>query len=126
VLCSWSGRQDIKLENCCIWLVIYLNCTMMHGHTNLKFEVKLLRSIHFTTNATPDTTYVTHLKTCTCFSTHLPSSGSYYNKDVRTYLLIYVLFVLVGLIKLLVIKYIKCIKYINFILLEFYSILLVH
>ena len=36
VLCSWSGRpaetcwavnnrQDNKLENCCIWLVIYLN-----------------------------------------------------------------------------------------------------
>jgi len=22
--------------NCCIWLVIYLNCTMMHGLTNLK------------------------------------------------------------------------------------------
>jgi hypothetical protein len=28
--------QDNKLENCCIWLVIYLNCTMMHGLTNLK------------------------------------------------------------------------------------------
>jgi len=23
--------QDNKQENCCIWLVIYLNCTMMHG-----------------------------------------------------------------------------------------------
>jgi len=32
VPCSWSGRL-----NCCIWLVIYLNCTMMHGLTNLKF-----------------------------------------------------------------------------------------
>ena len=42
VLCSWSGRpaetwwavnkrQDNKLKNCCIWLVIYLNCTIMHG-----------------------------------------------------------------------------------------------
>ena len=53
VLCSWSGRpdheinkavnkhQDNKLENCCIWLVIYLNCTMKHGLTNLKFR-KLL------------------------------------------------------------------------------------
>jgi len=30
--------QDNKLENCCIWLVIYLNCTMMHGLTNLKFK----------------------------------------------------------------------------------------
>ena len=29
--------QDNKLENCCIWLVIYSNCTMMHGLTNLKF-----------------------------------------------------------------------------------------
>ena len=28
--------QDNKMENCCIWLVIYLNCTMMHGLTNLK------------------------------------------------------------------------------------------
>jgi hypothetical protein len=52
VLCSWSGRltgpttntacwtvnerQDNKLENCCIWLVNYLNCMMMHGLTNLK------------------------------------------------------------------------------------------
>jgi len=24
------------MENFCIWLVIYLNCTMMHGLTNLK------------------------------------------------------------------------------------------
>jgi len=32
-----NKRQDNKLENCCIWLVIYLNCTMMHGLTNLKF-----------------------------------------------------------------------------------------
>jgi hypothetical protein len=26
-----NKRQDNKLENCCILLVIYLNCTMMHG-----------------------------------------------------------------------------------------------
>ena len=34
----WSVNkiQDNKLENCCILLVIYLNCTMMHGLTNLK------------------------------------------------------------------------------------------
>jgi hypothetical protein len=31
-----NKRQDNKLEKCCIWLVIYLNCTMMHGLTNLK------------------------------------------------------------------------------------------
>ena len=30
-----NKRQDNKLENCCIWLVIYLNCTMMYGLTNL-------------------------------------------------------------------------------------------
>jgi len=28
--------QENKLENCCIWLVIYSNCTMMHRLTNLK------------------------------------------------------------------------------------------
>ena len=32
-----NKRQDNKLENCCIWFVIYLNCTTMHGLTNLKF-----------------------------------------------------------------------------------------
>jgi hypothetical protein len=28
---SWAvnKRQDNKLENCCIWLVIYLNCKML-------------------------------------------------------------------------------------------------
>jgi len=31
--------QDNKLENCCFWFVINLNCTMMHGLTNLKFEI---------------------------------------------------------------------------------------
>ena len=62
VLCSWSGRpaviellmmggktpetcwavnkrQDNKMKNCCIRLVIYLNCTIMHGLTNLKFYI---------------------------------------------------------------------------------------
>jgi hypothetical protein len=34
-----NKRQDNKLENCCIKLVIYLNCTMMHGLTNLKFYI---------------------------------------------------------------------------------------
>jgi hypothetical protein len=32
-------RQDNKLKNCCIRLVIYLNCTMMHGLKNLKFYI---------------------------------------------------------------------------------------
>jgi hypothetical protein len=31
--------QDNKLKNCCIMLVIYLNCTMMHGLTKLKFYI---------------------------------------------------------------------------------------
>ena len=31
-----NKRQDNKLENCCIRLVIYLNCAMMHGLINLK------------------------------------------------------------------------------------------
>jgi len=30
--------RDNKLENCCIWLVIYLNCTMMHGLKNLEIK----------------------------------------------------------------------------------------
>jgi len=34
-----NKRQDNKLKNCCIRLVIYLNCTMMHGLTNLKFYI---------------------------------------------------------------------------------------
>jgi hypothetical protein len=41
---TWSAvnkRQDNKLENCCIRLVIYLNCTMMHGLTNFKEEFAL-------------------------------------------------------------------------------------
>ena len=31
--------RDNKLKNYCIRLVIYLNCTMMHGLTNLKFYI---------------------------------------------------------------------------------------
>jgi hypothetical protein len=31
-----NWRQDNKLKNCCIRLVIYLNCTMIHGPTNFK------------------------------------------------------------------------------------------
>jgi hypothetical protein len=31
-----NKRQDNKLENFCIFFAIYLNSTMMHGHTNLK------------------------------------------------------------------------------------------
>jgi hypothetical protein len=34
-----NKRQDNKLKNCCIRLAIYLNCTMMHGLTILKFYI---------------------------------------------------------------------------------------
>jgi len=34
-----SKRQDNKLKNCCIRLVIYLNCMMVHGLTNLKLYI---------------------------------------------------------------------------------------
>jgi hypothetical protein len=34
-----NKRQDNKLKNYCIRLVNYLNCTMMHGLTNLKFYI---------------------------------------------------------------------------------------
>jgi hypothetical protein len=34
-----NKRQDNKLKNCCIWLVIYLNFTMMYGLTILKFKI---------------------------------------------------------------------------------------
>jgi len=34
-----NKHQDNKLKICCIRLVIYLNCAMMHGLTNLKFYI---------------------------------------------------------------------------------------
>jgi hypothetical protein len=37
IMLSCKQSQDNKLKNCCIRLVIYLNCTMMHRLTNLKF-----------------------------------------------------------------------------------------
>jgi hypothetical protein len=40
-----NKRQDNELENCCIWLVIYLNCTMMHGLTNLKLKKKVTSEV---------------------------------------------------------------------------------
>jgi hypothetical protein len=33
-----NKRQDNKMENCCIWLVIFFYCTMMHGLTKLKIN----------------------------------------------------------------------------------------
>jgi len=37
-----NKRQDNKLKNSYIRLVIYLNCTIMHGLTNLKFYIYIL------------------------------------------------------------------------------------
>jgi hypothetical protein len=37
-----NKRQVNKLKNCCIRLVIYLNCTMMHRLTNIKFYISIL------------------------------------------------------------------------------------
>jgi hypothetical protein len=34
-----NKRQDNKLKKCCIRLVVYFNCTMMYGLTNLKFYI---------------------------------------------------------------------------------------
>jgi len=34
--CAVNKRQNNKLENFCIWLLIYLKCTMMHGLKNFK------------------------------------------------------------------------------------------
>jgi hypothetical protein len=38
--------EDNKLENCCIWWVVHLNCTMMHGLTNLKYYILILMIFH--------------------------------------------------------------------------------
>jgi len=58
-----------------------------------------LQSVSFPVNAFCDTTYVTHIKTPTCFGTQVPS-----NKVVCTNLLLYVLFIVINLIKTLVVK----------------------
>jgi hypothetical protein len=54
-------RRDNKLENCCIWLAIYLNCTMMHGLTNLKFKIEEIIFCHWSQccdeNSLPLTVY---------------------------------------------------------------------
>jgi hypothetical protein len=34
--------QGNKLENCCVRLLIYFNCAIMHGLTNIKFCKNLL------------------------------------------------------------------------------------
>jgi hypothetical protein len=43
--CVVNKRQDNKVKNCCVRLVIYLNCTMMHGFTNLKFNTYIFEHL---------------------------------------------------------------------------------
>jgi len=59
--------------------------------------------MYFPTYALHNSIYTTHIKTPTCFSSQVPSSGSYYNKGVQANLLIYALFVVLSLIKSVVI-----------------------
>jgi len=57
-----NKREDNKLENCCIRLVIYLNCTvMMHGLTNRKFIFMVVKR-HFL----PDRTNCTSVRGVYC------------------------------------------------------------
>jgi hypothetical protein len=35
----YSENKNVEMYICCIRLVIYLNCTMMHGLTNFKFYI---------------------------------------------------------------------------------------
>jgi hypothetical protein len=45
-----NKRQDNKLKNCCIRLVIYLNCMIIRGFTNLKFyKFNVFGSVHLCT-----------------------------------------------------------------------------
>ena len=61
-----------------------------------------LQSICFPTNALRGATYITHIKTPTCFGTQVPSSGIY--KGVGAQPLIYVEFLVVSFVKTLVVK----------------------
>jgi hypothetical protein len=40
-----NKRQDNKLKNCCTWLMIYLNWTMLYGFTKCKRINKIFRNI---------------------------------------------------------------------------------
>ena len=51
--------QDNKLENCCILLVIYLNCTMMHGLTN--FNLKKVNTKTIKHSNRPLSNYLCHM-----------------------------------------------------------------
>ena len=40
-ICRAVNKRQVKYwRNCCIWLVIYLNCMIMHGLGNFKLKVK--------------------------------------------------------------------------------------
>jgi len=53
--CSAVNKlQDNKLKNCCIWLVIYLNCTMMHAFKKPKiYKITLRDLVHVSGSSTP-------------------------------------------------------------------------
>jgi hypothetical protein len=57
-----NKRQDNKLKKCCIWLAIYLNCTMMHGLTNFKS----LFIIYLLLEMLKKKTYVFGRRWCAC------------------------------------------------------------
>jgi hypothetical protein len=53
-----NKRQGNKLETFRIWLVIYLDCTMMHGLTNLKLASVLRTQVVFNNAMSPTVTNV--------------------------------------------------------------------
>jgi len=86
--CAVNKRQDNKLKNCCIWLVIYLNCTMMYGLTILKkstqrrwlqMVISILRSSEMwryvpgqgATDRNPLLNRCAHFKTTKCLKPYL-------------------------------------------------------
>lgn len=87
--------------------------TLLHTHITssdvmLILPYTFLRLIYLKKNALCDTTYTTHMKTPTCFGTQVPSSESYYNKDVVRTCVFF--FVVVGSIKTLFVKIYKMYK----------------
>jgi hypothetical protein len=68
------GESECLLENCCIWLVICLNCRMMHGLTNLnpfRSYIGPRPTVWFSSSA-PMSEAVRHSFCCVC----LPAVGA--------------------------------------------------
>ena len=70
-----NKRQDNIPKNCCIWLVIYLNCTMMHGLSNFKWII-------WCTVETALCNWKLNLRIF-CASLHCKVKVVRFNKDVR-------------------------------------------